>query len=177
MGDDDKDVDDPTPETVRKVLLKEKPGRIDYLATEVMEHPLPVINIYTRTEGRLLVEKPSAFAKKGVFSEQRGEFTFVIPDLEHTTNVLLSFKDKHWYTGITDDLKRRFEEHNKGLAYATTKRRPFKLIYYEACLHKNVAQARETYLKSGKGKKYLAKRLRRFLAKQRSGFGPSSGTP
>ena len=92
LGDDDKDIDDPTPETVRKVLLKEKPGRIDYLATEVMEHPLPVINIYTRTEGRLLVEKPSAFAKKGVFSEQRGEFTFVIPDLEHTTNVLLSFK-------------------------------------------------------------------------------------
>ena len=49
--------------------------------------------------------------------------------------VLLSEKDGNWYTGYTDDLKRRFEEHNKGLVYASRKRRPFKLIYYEACSH------------------------------------------
>lgn len=48
--------------------------------------------------------------------------------------VLLSLKDGKWYTGYTNDLKRRFKEHNKGLVFATTKRRPFVLIYYEACL-------------------------------------------
>ena len=40
--------------------------------------------------------------------------------------VLQSLKDSMWYTGYTDDLKRRFENHNKGLEYATRKRRPFK---------------------------------------------------
>ncbi len=77
--------------------------------------------------------------------------------------VLLSKKDNNWYTGYTDDLKRRFKEHNKGLVYATRKRRPFELIYYEACLHQNDAQMREIYLKTGMGKKYVKNRLKFFF--------------
>ncbi|MBI2268716.1 MAG: GIY-YIG nuclease family protein [Candidatus Blackburnbacteria bacterium] len=77
--------------------------------------------------------------------------------------VLLSLKDKRWYTGSSNDLKRRFEEHNKGLVYATSRRRPFKLIYYEACLHEYDALAREKYLKSGMGKRYLKNRLKFFF--------------
>lgn len=79
------------------------------------------------------------------------------------TYVLLSLKDKKWYTGFSNDLKRRVEDHNKGLVYATTKRRPFKLIYYEACLHEHDAQAREIYLKSGMGKRFIKNRLKFFI--------------
>lgn len=79
------------------------------------------------------------------------------------TYLLLSLKDGKWYTGFSDDLKRRFEEHNKGLVYATRLRRPFKLIYYESCLNENDAKARETYLKSGMGKRFLKNRLKYFL--------------
>ena len=50
------------------------------------------------------------------------------------TYVLLSTKDKEFYTGYTKDLKLRFEQHNKGLVDSTKARRPFKLIYYEACI-------------------------------------------
>jgi len=33
----------------------------------------------------------------------------------------------------------------------------FHMIYYEACLNEEDAKARETYLKSGMGKRYLKK--------------------
>ena len=81
------------------------------------------------------------------------------------TYILLSLKDNKWYTGYSNDLKRRFEEHNKGLVYATKKRRPFKLIYYEACLDEDDAKAREEYLKSGMGKRYIRNRLKFYFNK------------
>ncbi len=79
------------------------------------------------------------------------------------TYVLQSLKDHRFYTGISNDLKKRVEQHNKGLVYATTKRRPFRLIYYEACLHEDDSKVRETYLKSGMGKRYIRNRLKFFL--------------
>ena len=53
-----------------------------------------------------------------------------------------------FYTGFTDNLKLRFEHHKKGLVESTKDRRPFKLIYYEACLDQNDATRREKYLKT-----------------------------
>ncbi len=64
------------------------------------------------------------------------------------TYILQSAKDKNFYTGFTKNLKRRFEQHNKGIVEATKNRRPFKLIYYEACLDKSDAIRREKYLKT-----------------------------
>ncbi len=72
-------------------------------------------------------------------------------------------KDMDLYTGFTKDLKLRFEQHNKGMVDATKNRRPFKLIYYEACLDKNDAIRREKYLKSYHGKMFLKKRLKSYL--------------
>lgn len=81
------------------------------------------------------------------------------------TYVLQSEKDSKWYTGYSNDLKRRLSDHNKGLVYATTKRRPFKLIYYEACLNEDDAKAREEYLKSGMGKRSIRNRLKFYINK------------
>ena len=72
-------------------------------------------------------------------------------------------KDKLWYTGCTNNLRRRIKEHNEGKVQITKNRKPFKLIYYEACLNKEDAYQREKYLKTGMGKKYLRNRLRKFL--------------
>ncbi|UCB57715.1 MAG: GIY-YIG nuclease family protein [Candidatus Omnitrophota bacterium] len=77
--------------------------------------------------------------------------------------VLHSQKDDKLYTGFTDDLKRRLKEHNAGEEPSTRHRIPFELIYCEACIEKKDAIAREQYLKSGKGKKYLNGRLRQYL--------------
>lgn len=78
--------------------------------------------------------------------------------------VLLSEKDGFWYTGCTGDLRKRFREHNSGVVESTKGRIPLKLIYYEACVDKADAYARERYLKSGMGKRYLRNRMKRFLS-------------
>ena len=80
------------------------------------------------------------------------------------TYVLQSMNDMNFYTGYTKDLKLRFEQHNKGLVESTKDRRPFKLIYYEACLNQSDAIKREKYLKTYHGKMFLYKRLKSYLA-------------
>lgn len=80
------------------------------------------------------------------------------------TYVLQSKKDSRWYTGYTDDLRKRFRQHNNDQVVSTKGRAPFNLIYYEACLNQGDAIAREKYLKSGMGKRYLKNRLKRFLS-------------
>lgn len=80
------------------------------------------------------------------------------------TYVLQSLKNGQWYTGTTNDLQKRFKEHNFGISTWTKNRGPFKVIYYEGCLNEKDAYAREKYLKTGMGKRYLKNRLKRFLS-------------
>jgi putative endonuclease len=75
------------------------------------------------------------------------------------TYVLKSLKDNKLYIGWTDDLKSRLEKHNKGKVRSTKDRRPFNLIYYEACKSKVNAVKREKTLKTGFGRMYLSNRI------------------
>ena len=77
--------------------------------------------------------------------------------------VLKSWKDKNFYTGYTEDLKSRFEQHKKGQVESTKDRRPLDLIYSEACLNKTDALHREKYLKTYLGKQFLRNRLKSYL--------------
>jgi putative endonuclease len=88
------------------------------------------------------------------------------------TYVLKSLKNGSLYTGYTNDLKLRIKEHNDGLSGYTKKYRPYKLIYYEACLNQGDAKARETQLKTGLGKRYLKTRLRRFIKTDKLDMDP-----
>ena len=72
-----------------------------------------------------------------------------------------------FYTGFTKDLKLRIEQHNKGQVESTKERRPFKLIYYEACLDRRDATHCERYLKTYHGKTYIKKRLKSYLTGSR----------
>ena len=78
-------------------------------------------------------------------------------------HVIQSQKDKRFYTGFTSDLQNRLEDHNAGRVSSTKERVPFELIYFEGCLNEQDALAREKYLKSGMGKRYLKNRLKWFL--------------
>jgi len=73
------------------------------------------------------------------------------------TYILRSKKDDKLYTGATNDLRKRFSQHQNNQVAATKGRGPFELIYYEACLNQQDAFVREKYLKSGRGKLYLKK--------------------
>ena len=50
--------------------------------------------------------------------------------------------------GCTNNLDRRFLEHQKGLVKSTRNRRPFTLIYNEKYDTLSLARRREDYLKS-----------------------------
>jgi putative endonuclease len=78
--------------------------------------------------------------------------------------VIQSEKDELFYTGFTRDLQNRLEEQNTGKVVSTKNRRLFSLIYFEACLNEQDATAREKYLKTGMGKRYIKNRLKRFLS-------------
>ena len=75
------------------------------------------------------------------------------------TYVLKSLKDNKFYTGWTDNLEGRLSLHNSGKVNATKYLRPFKLVYFEACLSQTKALAREKTLKTGFGRKYLKTRI------------------
>lgn len=79
------------------------------------------------------------------------------------TYVLKSEKSRKFYTGTTNNLKQRLEQHNKGLVTSTKHKRPLKLVYFEACSNSKDAYHREKYLKSGIGKRYLRNRLKEGL--------------
>ena len=57
------------------------------------------------------------------------------------------------YIGSTEDLKRRFTEHNNGKTKSIKHLIPFDLIYYEAYLTKELARKREISLKKNSSQK------------------------
>ena len=60
------------------------------------------------------------------------------------------------YTGITNDLKRRVNEHREGLADGFTKKyRVHKLVYFEETSEVISAIAREKQIKGGSRKKKI----------------------
>lgn len=62
---------------------------------------------------------------------------------------ILQCSDQTYYTGITNDLERRLDEHNtssKGAKY-TRSRRPLILVYREICPDKSAALKREIEIK------------------------------
>ena len=79
--------------------------------------------------------------------------------------VLQSEKNNSLYVGYTADLRKRLKEHNQGLDRSTKPYRPWKLIYYEACLNEDDAKRREHYLKTSQGQRLLKRRLKDYFYK------------
>ncbi|PJA86813.1 MAG: excinuclease ABC subunit C [Candidatus Moranbacteria bacterium CG_4_9_14_3_um_filter_42_9] len=73
--------------------------------------------------------------------------------------VIKSLKDGNIYIGHTGNLRKRIALHNAGKINSTEKRRPFSLLYYEACNLLKDAVQREHALKTGFGRAYLKRRL------------------
>lgn len=84
------------------------------------------------------------------------------------TYVLQSIKNDQLYIGYTSDLKYRLVEHNRGSNLSTKRYRPWKIIYYEACLKDSDAKRREGYLKTTQGGRLLKRRLKDFLYEKKS---------
>jgi putative endonuclease len=79
------------------------------------------------------------------------------------TYVLMSKRDKEFYVGFTKDLEKRLDEHKRGLVASTARKRPLRLIHYEACLNENDAITREKYFKTGFGRRFLRNRIKIYM--------------
>ncbi|MQY73439.1 MAG: GIY-YIG nuclease family protein [Dehalococcoidia bacterium] len=75
----------------------------------------------------------------------------------YTVYVLLS-SEGHTYVGMTDDLERRFKEHNSGQSRYTKQGTGWTVIYREELASREEARQREKCLKSHAGKEWLRRR-------------------
>ncbi len=66
-----------------------------------------------------------------------------------------------YYTGTTNDIKRRLEEHNRGKSIATKKRGPWQLVYTEIFQTRSEAMKREYYIKSKKSKSFITQLIKK----------------
>ncbi len=82
--------------------------------------------------------------------------------------LLESCRNKEKYIGYTTDLRKRLVEHNQGLTVSTKRYRPWKLIYYEACIEESDAKRREKYLKTTQGGRLIKRRVKDYLYKSRN---------
>ena len=76
-----------------------------------------------------------------------------------TVYVLKSQSNSRSYTGSTDNFERRLQEHNSGKSKYTRSTRPFILAYKEEYQTRLEARRRELFLKTGKGRGFLKKKL------------------
>jgi putative endonuclease len=93
--------------------------------------------------------------------------------LEHlpAAYVLEGSDGAYRYKGACRDLPERMRAHQEGHVSRTKNRRPLRLIFFEYFECYAEALRRETYLKSGAGREWLERRLRKGL----SAYGPADG--
>ena len=81
----------------------------------------------------------------------------------HYVYVLQSVNGNHLYIGYSADLKKRFQDHNRGLNISTKPYMPWQLIHYEAYLNEKDAKRREKYLKTSQGGRLLKRMLKEYF--------------
>ena len=74
--------------------------------------------------------------------------------------IIESKKRNYRYVGLTNNLQRRLEEHQKGYNKITKFYCPFELIYSELFDTRPQARRREKYLKSGYGRQWIKNQVK-----------------
>jgi len=82
--------------------------------------------------------------------------------------IIKSLITKFIYIGSTNDLKRRFHEHNNGLSKSTNPYKPFELEAFIGVKTEEKARKLEKYFKTGSGRAILNKRILTDEAKAKS---------
>jgi len=79
--------------------------------------------------------------------------------------IIRNQKTGDYYTGITNDLRRRIREHNQRKKSTRTtyyKKGQWEVVYYEVTDDRVEARKREKYLKSGRGRIKREKLIEEF---------------
>ncbi|MCX6303224.1 MAG: GIY-YIG nuclease family protein [Bacteroidia bacterium] len=73
------------------------------------------------------------------------------------TYILKCTIDGSLYKGQTDNLEIRLKQHNSGKSDYTSRKGPWKIVYYEEFNTRVEAISREKYFKSAAGRKFIKK--------------------
>jgi len=76
---------------------------------------------------------------------------------------ILKLNNSKLYTGYSNNIKRRMQEHQEGKVTTTSKFLPIKLIHYEAYVLQSDALRRKKFLKTSDGKHFLKQQLSDLL--------------
>jgi putative endonuclease len=82
--------------------------------------------------------------------------------MKYYTYILRSEKDCSFYIGFTSDLAKRIEFHNSGKSKYTSKKIPWKLVYFEAFDVKSDAIKREIFLKKQRNKAFYERLIQQM---------------
>ena len=93
----------------------------------------------------------------GYLNGQAGFDSFLKTKLSnmYTTYVLYSQNFDRIYIGLTNNLERRFKEHNAERNKSTKAYCPWEIVHTEKFETRIEARKREKYLKSYRGRKYI----------------------
>jgi len=73
----------------------------------------------------------------------------------YITYILYSPRVKRFYTGHTEDIERRLEEHNRGKTPFSAKGMPWTLIYSKECSSRTEAIKLEKFIKKRGAARFL----------------------
>ena len=83
----------------------------------------------------------------------------------HFVYILQSLKDFTYYKGYTQNLEKRLASHNNGESKYTSRKTPWKIVYYQELSSKTEALVRERQLKRV-NMNYLKLIIEQFAEKQ-----------
>ncbi len=73
----------------------------------------------------------------------------------HYVYILRSQRNGRFYTGVTEDVARRLEQHNAGGVKATKYIRPMDIVHLEEYSDATQARKREYYIKAQKSRRFI----------------------
>lgn len=77
-----------------EVLLLEHPGRLEYLDQDKIEHSIPSMNLYSKTEATIFKKLDSVYVSKWLVGGKKETINFTISDLANTRSILLGYNIK-----------------------------------------------------------------------------------
>ncbi len=83
--------------------------------------------------------------------------------IKYYVYILKSLKDDTLYIGLTNNLKRRLQQHNNGTNFSTKHKIPLILIYKEIACSLVEARKREKYFKSGCGREFIKSNIIKMI--------------
>ncbi|MBW2963969.1 hypothetical protein KY363_00780 [Candidatus Woesearchaeota archaeon] len=79
---------------VNETVMKANPGSLSKISSDDIEHTVPSVTLYSKTESKVLDSMTALSVKASIFGEKQSSMQATIDDLENTDTVLLSFLSK-----------------------------------------------------------------------------------